>query len=123
MTRRIQLKKTGKEIGERIDFLREVTEALLDEVKELTPLKNNEDEVRSLTTLKNIKSGSGIDLDEEVKKFEVFLIERALERTKGSQKQAALLLKLKHTTLNAKIKRYEICLKNLYKKSAFNGSE
>ncbi len=123
MTRRIQLKKTGKEIGERIDFLREVTEALLDEVKELTPLKNNEDEVRSLTTLKNIKSGSAIDLDEEVMKFEVFLIERALEKTGGSQKQAALLLKLKNTTLNAKIKRYEICLKDLYKKSAFNGSE
>ncbi len=110
MTRRIQLKKTGKEIGERIDFLREVTEALLDEVKELTPLRK-------------IKLDSGIDLDEEVKKYEIYLIERALEKTGGSQKQAARLLKLKHTTLNAKIKRHEICPKDLYKKSAFNGPE
>jgi transcriptional regulator with GAF, ATPase, and Fis domain len=110
MTRNIQLKKTGKEIGERIDFLREVTAALLDEVKALTPLKG-------------IKLDTSIDLDEEVRKFEIYLIERALEKTGGSQAQAARLLKLKHTTLNAKIKRYEIGLKDLYNKSAFSGSE
>lgn len=110
MTRNIQLKKTGKEIGERIDFLREVTTALLDEVKSLTPLKD-------------IKLDRGIDLDEEVKKFEIHLIQRALEKTGGSQIQAARLLKLKHTTLHAKIKRYEICSKDLYKKCDFNGSD
>ncbi len=110
MTRRIQLKKTGKEIGERIDFLREVTAALLDEVKDLTPLKT-------------IKVERGINFDEEVKNFEIYLIERTLEKTGGSQKQAARLLKLKNTTLNAKIKRYEICLRDLYKKSMLNQSE
>lgn len=110
MTKNIQLKKTGKEIGDRIDFLREVTAALLDEVKALTPLKS-------------IKLETSIDLDEEVRKFEIYLIERALEKTGGSQTQAARLLKLKHTTLNAKIKRYEISSKDLYKNSAFNGSE
>lgn len=110
MSRQIQLKKTGKDVGERLDFLREVTAALLDEVKALTPLKN-------------IKLENGIDLDEEVKKFEIYLIECALEKTGGSQTQAARLLKLKHTTLNAKIKRYEICLKDLYKKSALNNFE
>lgn len=115
MTRRIQLKKNGKKIGERIDFLREVTAALLDEVKDLTSLQ--------VAPLKDIKSEAGIDLEEEVKKFEIYLIERALERTGGSQVQAARLLKLKHTTLNAKIKRYEICLKSLYKKSVFSGGE
>ncbi len=65
MTRSIQLKKTGKEIGERIDFLREVTAALLDEVKDLTPLNT-------------IKVERGINFDEEVKNFEIYLIERAL---------------------------------------------
>jgi DNA-binding NtrC family response regulator len=123
MTRRIQLEKTGKEIGERIDFLREVTEALLDEVKELTPLKNNEEEVKSLTHLKNIKLDSGIDLDEEVKKIEIYWIKCALVKTGGNQRHAAQLLGLKHTTLNNKIKRYEIYLKDLYKKSAFNVTE
>lgn len=110
MARSIQLKKNGKDIGERIDFLREVTAALLDEVKDLTPIKT-------------VKLEKGINFDEEVRNFEVYLIERALEKTGGNQKHAARLLKLKHTTLNSKIKRYEICLKDLYKKSAFNGSE
>ena len=110
MPKSIQLKKTGKDIAERIDFLRDVTAALLDEVKALTPIKN-------------IKLEAGIDLEEEVKKFEIYLIERALEKTGGNQLEAARLLKLKHTTLNAKIKRYEICLKSLFKKSAFNASE
>ncbi len=103
LTRRIRLKKTGKDIGERIDFLRDVTAALLDEVKSLTPLKN-------------IKLEAGIDFDEEVKNFEIYLIERALEKTGGSQIQAAQLLKLKHTTLHSKIKRYEIRMRILYKK-------
>ncbi len=110
MSRRIQLKKTGNKIEERIDFLREVTAALLDEVKTLTPFKE-------------ITVETGIDLDQEVKKFEIYLIERALEKTGGSQIQAAQLLNLKHTTLHAKIKRYEICLRDLYSRSAFNGSK
>jgi transcriptional regulator with GAF, ATPase, and Fis domain len=110
MTRQIQLKKPGKEIGEKIDFLREITTALLDEVKALVPLKE-------------LKFEKEIDLDEEVKKFEIYLIERALEKTGGSQIEAARLLKLKHTTLNAKIKRYEICLRNLYRKTALNKAE
>jgi transcriptional regulator with GAF, ATPase, and Fis domain len=110
MTRRVQLKKTGKEIGERIDFLREVTAALLDEVKALAPLKN-------------IKLESDINFEEEVKNFEVYLIARALEKTGGSQAQAARLLKLKHTTLNSKIKRYDIRLKDLYGKSVLNQFE
>ena len=102
MARNIQLKKTGKEMGERIDFLREVTAALLDEVK-------------ALTSLKNIKLESGTNFEEEVKSFEIYLIERALEKTGGSQIQAAQLLKIKYTTLNSKIKRYGIRSGDLYK--------
>lgn len=52
----------------------------------------------------------GIDFDEEVKRFETHLIERALKRTHGNQKQAARLLRMKHTTLHTKIKRYGIPL-------------
>ena len=110
MAKSIQPKKNGNKIGETINLLREMTAALLDEIK-------------SLTVLKDIRLDSAIDLDEEVKKFEIHLIERALEKTGGSQRQAARLLKLKHTTLNAKIKRYGISLKDLYKKSAFNGAK
>lgn len=51
---------------------------------------------------------SGIDFEEEVRAFEVHLIKRALKQTRGNQKQAAYLLKMKHTTLHTKIKRYGI---------------
>lgn len=50
----------------------------------------------------------GIDLEEEVKRIEVQLIKRALTFAGGRQNKAAKLLKLNHTTLNCKIKRYGI---------------
>jgi DNA-binding NtrC family response regulator len=51
---------------------------------------------------------AGIDLDIEVSRFETELIRRALVRTHGNQKRASLLLNLKPTTLNTKIKKYNI---------------
>ena len=50
----------------------------------------------------------GIDFYEEVSRYEVRLIQTALRHTNGSQKRAARLLKLNPTTLNTKIKFYEI---------------
>ena len=50
----------------------------------------------------------GIDFYREVQRFEVALIERALGRTGGSQTKAARLLGLNLTTLNSKIKSYEL---------------
>lgn len=82
---------------DRVDSLRQVTKALLDEVK-------------ALNRLKTVEVKNGINFDEEIKQFEIQLIERALEQTGGNQLKAARLLNLKHTTLNAKIKRYEIHL-------------
>jgi len=49
-----------------------------------------------------------LSLDDEVKKFEADLIRAALVRTGGNQARAARLLGVKHTTLNAKIKRYQL---------------
>ncbi len=95
MSRQIRLKKKGGDLPERVEFLREVTAALLDEIKALTPLKR-------------VKIEEGIDLEEEVKSYEIQLIERALRQTNGNQALTANLLKLKHTTLNSKIKRYAI---------------
>ncbi len=50
----------------------------------------------------------GIDISKEVRRFEVNLIKRALLVSHGQQLRASRLLGLKPTTLNAKIKRYEI---------------
>lgn len=49
-----------------------------------------------------------LKLHDEVRKFETDLIRTALIRTGGNQSRAARLLGVKHTTLNAKIKRYGI---------------
>jgi len=50
----------------------------------------------------------GIGLYNAVSRYERQLIEAALRRTGGVQKQAAELLRLKPTTLNEKIKRLGI---------------
>ena len=57
--------------------------------------------------------GRGVDFYDEVRRFEIILIERALLHSGGSQVRAASLLGLKTTTLNSKIKSYNINLKDL----------
>lgn len=65
-------------------------------------------EAQSLTEVTTLDVRSGIDFYEEVKRFEVDLIQRALSFTGGNQVRAAGLLKMKVTTLNSKIKHYAI---------------
>jgi transcriptional regulator with GAF, ATPase, and Fis domain len=52
----------------------------------------------------------GLDFYQEVSRFEIDLIKRALTQTGGHQRRAARLLNLKVTTLNSKIKHYNIRL-------------
>jgi DNA-binding NtrC family response regulator len=54
----------------------------------------------------------GIDFYDEVRRFEVDLIRRALEQTGGHQSRAARLLGMNATTLNSKIKTYNIQLRS-----------
>lgn len=65
-------------------------------------------ETQSLTEVIRLDVRSGIDFYEEVKRFEVDLIQRALWVTGGNQARAANLLRMKVTTLNSKIKHYGI---------------
>lgn len=65
-------------------------------------------EAQALNEMPTLDVRSGIDFYEEVKRFEVDLIERALSFTQGNQVRAARLLKMKVTTLNTKIKHYHI---------------
>ncbi|MBX7218990.1 MAG: sigma-54 dependent transcriptional regulator [Blastocatellia bacterium] len=57
-----------------------------------------------------IDAGHGISFYDEVARFEVGLIRRAMELTGGHQSRAAKLLGLNATTLNSKIKTYNIKL-------------
>jgi transcriptional regulator with GAF, ATPase, and Fis domain len=82
-------------MNDKLDSLREITTSLLEEVK-------------SLGSPKKVEFQDRINFNEEVKRFEIYLIERALNRTGGSQLRAARILNLKHTTLHSKIKRYHI---------------
>jgi transcriptional regulator with GAF, ATPase, and Fis domain len=72
-------------------------------------LLNAVDNLRSTATP---NSNQRLKLNEEVRKFETELIRSALVRTAGNQSRAARLLGVKHTTLNAKIKRYGITLES-----------
>ncbi len=71
-------------------------------------------------TLLNESEGASEDIDiargvnfyDEVRKFEVDLIYRALDQTGGHQSRAARLLGLNATTLNSKIKSYNIIFRH-----------
>ena len=81
-------------LNSRLDSLREIALSLLTELETLG---------RAAT------AGNGrIRLDDEVKRFEIDLIRAALDKTHGNQSRASRMLGIKKTTLNAKIKRYQI---------------
>jgi DNA-binding NtrC family response regulator len=65
-------------------------------------------EVQSIGEVKVLDLDSGLDFYNEVTHFEIELITRALVLTGGHQARAAKLLNLKGTTLNSKIKLYNI---------------
>ncbi|MBA2340705.1 MAG: hypothetical protein H0V88_09930 [Pyrinomonadaceae bacterium] len=88
--------KDETELGEKIDVLRDVALSLWKEVQSLGSTVN-------VTNMER-----GIKLYDEVRRFEVDLIQRALDQTGGNQTRAARLLGINLTTLNSKIKRYSI---------------
>jgi DNA-binding NtrC family response regulator len=59
-----------------------------------------------------IDIGRGVNFYDEVKRFEIDMIRRALDQTGGHQSRAARLLGLNATTLNSKIKSYNISLRS-----------
>lgn len=50
----------------------------------------------------------GVDFNDAVRSYKISLIKCALRKCRGKQNHAAKLLRLKHTTLNTIIKKYEI---------------
>ena len=67
-------------------------------------------EVQSINEVNTLSIENGFDFYDEVSRFEIDLIKRALLQTGGHQVHAAKLLNLKVTTLNSKIKHYHISL-------------
>jgi DNA-binding NtrC family response regulator len=91
---------TEASLQARLGLVKELTMALMDELKSLESADKNRPE-------------EGLDFNAEVRRFEMDLICRALRRTAGHQTRAARLLGIKLTTLHDKIKRYNIDPQNL----------
>jgi DNA-binding NtrC family response regulator len=69
-------------------------------------------ELQSIGEVESLSLDNGLDFYDEVSRFEIDLIKRALLKTGGHQGRAARLLHLKITTLNSKIKHYKIRLED-----------
>jgi transcriptional regulator with GAF, ATPase, and Fis domain len=65
-------------------------------------------EVQLISEVDRVSVETGVDYYDEVRRFEIDLIKRALMQTGGHQKRAARLLNLKASTLNSKIKLFNI---------------
>jgi DNA-binding NtrC family response regulator len=88
----------------------EVTrECLRPEISDPESVATSSHEGASMAAVQNI--GRGVNFYDEVRRFEIDLIRRALVQTGGHQSRAARLLGMNATTLNSKIKTYNINLR------------
>lgn len=79
----------------KLDVLKEIALALVEELE-------------SLEFVRSVNIRRGINLPDEMRRFEIHLIQSALERTGGHQTRAAQLLGINLTTLHNKLKRLDI---------------
>jgi DNA-binding NtrC family response regulator len=91
--------------GDRLGKIRDMATALL---REAQSLDHENGLAESSATVGNLDLRSRVDFFDEVRNFEMRLIRRALELTGGNQARAARMLGLGTTTLNYKIKTYEL---------------
>jgi DNA-binding NtrC family response regulator len=94
-----------KAAADRLTKLRQLATAMLEEAESLDH-ENSLAEASS--AIENLNVKAGVNFFDEVRRFEMKLIARALELTGGNQARAARLLGLGTTTLNYKIKAYEM---------------
>lgn len=85
-------------IGLRMKLLKDLASTILDEIQ-------------GLATAHEFKLIEGFNFYDEVRRFEIDLIQYALKYAEGRQHQAARLLGLKATTLNSKLKQYGLPMK------------
>lgn len=97
--------KSPNLVGNRIEALKTLTKLLLHEVESL----------EEIAPAKNIPNAEAfINLNEQVQRYEVTLICKALLEAQGNQRKAAKMLGMKCSTLHAKIRRFEIDSFNLF---------
>lgn len=89
----------------RLEKIRDMASALLEEA---ASLQHEGSLAEASAAVSSLDENSKIDFFEEVRRFEIRLIERAMEVTGGNQARAARMLGLGTTTLNYKIKSYQL---------------
>lgn len=94
-----------KQASQRLRKIREMTSRLVDEI---SALEHEASLVEASNAIATLGLDGRIDLAEEVRRFEIKLIRRAMELSGGNQARAAQMLGLGSTTLNYKIKTYQI---------------
>ncbi|SRR6266550_3694490 len=104
-TAKLRLAPTEEGGSSRVRRMVDLAASLMREAKVLARDKAFANESTSLTSL---DFANGIDFYNEVQRFETALIKLALEQSNGNQARAARLLGLRATTLNSKIKAYNI---------------
>lgn len=96
--------KTDYDIDQRLQQLAQLAKDLKTEVENLqAELSRNRPQPGPIDLEKD-----GIDLYVEIERYEVELIKHALRQCNGNQSRAAKLLRLKPSTLNAKLKHYRL---------------
>jgi len=90
---------------ERLEKLKDLASALL---REAESLEHENALAETSAAVENLNLRSSVDFFDEVRRFEMRLIGRALELAGGNQARAARILGLGTTTLNYKIKSYEM---------------
>jgi DNA-binding NtrC family response regulator len=89
----------------RLEKIKDMAGALLEEAESL---EHDNALAQASAAVENLTARSQINFFDEVRRFEMRLIGRALELTGGNQARAARMLGLGTTTLNYKIKSYEM---------------
>jgi DNA-binding NtrC family response regulator len=110
-------------LRQRINVLATLAMAFLQTVEDLRSAvtkatTNRSRAVRPLDRCASVQCDNPIDFYKEVERYEIDLIQKALKHTAGNQRRAAQLLNLNATTLNAKIKNYDINTLELAAQSA-----
>lgn len=88
------------------EFDAQIIKQKFEVLKEIALMLVNE--IEALDYVRSVNISRGINLHEEMRTFEVHLIQSALERTGGHQTRAAQLLGINLTTLHNKLKRLKI---------------
>ena len=91
---------------ESLSYIIELAKAIRREARNLY---HNNRYHNDLSTLSRMVEANGkIDFADKVRRFEMHLIERALQLSHGNQKLAAKMLSLETSTLSIKIKKYDL---------------